>query len=163
MCNSWIFCQWPSWFSSRASRPMGLLFSVFQNFAFLIFYDFFFICINMDGTIWEKKFQTTSPLILHNRFTPKNSCILLGGSLSTLYKDWSNFKFGFFFFANFSFILINMGPHGRKKFKRHLVWKYTTDLLPKIQAYSRKGLHQSCIKNCESLEFWKFFSSVLGD
>ncbi len=26
MCNFWNFGQWPSWLSSRASRPMGLLF-----------------------------------------------------------------------------------------------------------------------------------------
>ncbi len=26
MCNFWNFGKWPSWFSSRASRPMGLLF-----------------------------------------------------------------------------------------------------------------------------------------
>ena len=27
MCNFWHFGQWPSWFSSRALRPMGLLFT----------------------------------------------------------------------------------------------------------------------------------------
>ena len=36
---------------------------------FLFFYYFF---------IWEKKLQTTSPLKVHDRFAPKNSCILLG-------------------------------------------------------------------------------------
>ncbi len=49
----------------------------FQNFAFLIFYDFFSFSLTWDH-MGEKKLPTTSPLKLHKRFTPKNSCILLG-------------------------------------------------------------------------------------
>ncbi len=37
----------------------------------------------------------------------------------------------------FFFFFLNMGPHGRKMFKRHLLWNYTADFLPKIHVYFR--------------------------
>ncbi len=46
---------------------------------------------------------------------------------------FQNFEFCQLFFF---FFFVNMGPYGRRNFKRHLVWKYTRDLLPKIQVYS---------------------------
>ncbi len=46
-----------------------------------------------------------------------------------------------------------MGPYGRKNLKRHLLWKYIADLLPKILHTSRQGVYQSCIKIGE---IWNF-------
>ncbi len=44
------------------------------------------------------------------------------------FKLWS--------FLRFFFVFVNIGPYGRKNFKRHLLWKYTLDSLPKNHAYS---------------------------
>ena len=62
----------------------------------------------------------------------------------------------------FVFVFVNMGPHGRTNFKRHLVWKYTRHLLPpkkKNRHTLRMSLYQSCIKNCEisNFGFLRFF------
>ncbi len=57
----------------------------------------FFVFVDM-GPYGRKQLETTSPLKVHNRFTPQNSCILPGRSLPKLYKDWRNFKFLKFFF-----------------------------------------------------------------
>ena len=53
-----------------------LFFFFFQNFAFLIFYDFFSVLLTWDHM--AEKIQTTSPLKVHITCTPQKSCILLG-------------------------------------------------------------------------------------
>ncbi len=68
----------------------------------------------------------------------------------------------FDFFLRFFFVFVNMGPYRRKNFKRHLLWKYITDLLQNIMHTSREGLYQSCIKfgeisNFVFLHFFFFF------
>ncbi len=77
-----------------------------------------------------------------------------------------NFQiFAFLIFYDFFFVFINMGLYGRKNFKRHLLWKCTTDLLPKFMRTARKGLYQSCIKELWNFKFWifgNFFCSFLG-
>ncbi len=115
MSNFWNFGKWPSWFSSRASRPMGL---------------FFYFSL-----IWDdmgEKFQTISPLKVHNRFTPKCPCILPvggwvwgvgfggGGGVSTkvaqrtVQFEISDFcKFFFFIFAN-------MRPYDESKVSNYI-------------------------------------------
>ncbi len=45
-------------------------------------------------------------------------------------------KLFFLFFLWFLFIFVNMRPYGRKNFKRNLLWKHTTNSLPKFHAYS---------------------------
>ncbi len=83
--------------------------------------------------------------------------------------EWINAKFGgqvpihhisrpiFFFvlfFKIFNFLFfVNYGTIWEKKFKRHLIWKYTSHSLPKTMHTSRKGLYQSCSKNCEISNF----------
>ena len=115
----WNFGKWPSWFSSSAWGPcMGLLFFVFLNMGP-------YGRKNFKHLLW--KYITDSLQKLHAYFK--------GGSQPKLYKDWWNVKF--WIFANFFFFFVNIGPYGRKKnFRQHLVWKYTRDLLPQIQAYS---------------------------
>ncbi len=55
-------------------------------------------------------------------------------------------KFSIFdFFTIFFSVFVNMGPHWRKNFKRHLFWNYIKDSLQKIMHTSREGLYQSCI------------------
>ncbi len=44
-------------------------------------------------------------------------------------------KYCIFDFLWLFFRFVNMGPYGRKHFKRHLLWKYVTDSFPKIHAY----------------------------
>ncbi len=57
-----------------------------------------------------------------------------------------------------------MGPHGRKNFKRLLLWNYITDSLKKkIMHTSREGLYRSCLKigeisHCGFLPFFFSFS-----
>ncbi len=46
-----------------------------------------------------------------------------------------------------------MGPYERKNFKRHFLWNYTSIHSQKIMHTSRKGLYQSCLKNCEISNF----------
>ncbi len=55
--------------ASGLSFIFFFFFLFFLNFKFLIFYIFFLFSLN--GTIWETKFQTTFPLKVHIRFTPK--------------------------------------------------------------------------------------------
>ena len=57
----------------------------------------------------------------HQIHSPK-SCILLPrelGSSSKLFKELLNFKF--LDFCRFIFAFVNMGPHGSKGFKGHLL------------------------------------------
>ncbi len=69
-----------------------IFFFEFKAFDFYIFFFSFSLTWDHMG----KKLQTTSPLKVLTKFTPKKSCILLGGSLPKLYKDWRNFKFWIF-------------------------------------------------------------------
>ena len=56
-----------------------------------------------------------------------------------------------------------MGPYGSKNFKQHILWKYTSDLLPKTHSYSQlpgKVSTKAVQKNCEISNFGflaKFF------
>ena len=45
----------------------------------------------------------------------------------------------FWIFANFFVVFVNMGPYASKSFRRHLLWKNTPNLLPKIHVYSWRG------------------------
>ena len=38
-----------------------------------------FVCFHLHGPIWEEKFQTMSPLKMHNRFTTKKMMYTLRG------------------------------------------------------------------------------------
>ena len=80
---------------------------------------------------YGRKFQTF--LKVHIRFTPQKSCILLGrGSTKVVQRI---VKFQILGFDNFCFVSVNMGQYGSKSFKRHLLWRNTSDLLPKIHVY----------------------------
>ena len=67
------------------SRPF--LF-VFQNFTFLNVYDFFSFSLT---------FQSTWPLKVPNRFTVKNSCIILGRASTKVVRAIVKFQSGDFF------------------------------------------------------------------
>ncbi len=83
------------------------------------------------------------------------SCIKIG--------EISNFRFFpisfffFFFLLFFFFFFVNTGPYGRKNFKRHFVRKYTTELLPKIQACSSEVSLPKLYK-----ELWNFKFRIFG-
>ncbi len=65
-----------STFSPYLSRSFLLFFKILHFYLFIYFYEYFsfsFTWLHMG-----EKLQTTSPLKVHSRFTPKNSCILLG-------------------------------------------------------------------------------------
>ncbi len=91
----------------------------------------------------------------------------------------------FYFFAIFFFVFVNMGPYGRKKVKRHLLWKYITDSLtwdhmgektsndiliestqqicppPQILAYSWEGSLPKLCKELWNFKFWIFWSFLV--
>ena len=131
--------------------PDNVFFFFFKNFAFVFFYDFFF-SFSLTWDHMGEKLQTTFPLKVHNRFTPKKNSLYT--SREGLYQiciqigEISNFGF----LQKKKFVFVNMGPYGRKYFKRHL-WKYITDSLPNIHAYSEEGSLPKCIKNCEISNF----------
>ena len=122
-----------------------LFFFVFQNLQFNV---------NM-GPYGRQKFQKPSPLKVHNRFTPKIECILLGGGLyQTCSKNCEILPF---------FMFVTIGPHGSESFKQHLLWKYAPDLLPKFVNTLGEGVYESFWNNCEIwyfeflANFWFFF------
>ena len=59
------------------------------------------------------KFQTTTPLKLHSRFTPKIHAYSWGEPLPKLLKNEKTAIFGLHFF----FVFICMVPYGRECFK----------------------------------------------
>ena len=75
-----------------------------------------------------------------------------------------NYIYIYFYFLRFFFVFVNIRPYGRKKLKRHLRRKYTSHSLQKIMHTSRKGLYQSCSRNCEFqsgfLPFFFFFINM---
>ena len=104
-----------------------------------------------------------SPLKVHIRFAPKNLCILLG-SVSTKFLK-KIVKFQNLDFCHFFFVSVNMGPYGRKNSNDILSESAQQICSQTFMHTSRKGLYQSCIKNCEIsvLDFFlQFFLFFLG-
>ncbi len=108
----------------------------------------------------EEKFQMTSPEKVHNRFTPQNSCILLG-RVSTI-----SLKFQILGVFGISFFFVNMGLYEVKSCKLHHLWKYTLDSLPEIHVQSYAGCLPKLLKylsvKCWILNFWIFFFCSLA-
>ncbi len=71
--------------------------------------------------------------------------------------------FCFLKFTIFFFVFVNIGPYGNTNFKRHLLWKYASDSIPKNHAYSwgvSTKIAQRIVK-FQILDFWQFFFFVL--
>ncbi len=156
------------------------LFTISPDHFFFAFKICIFDCLHFFsfsltyGSILVEKLQTTSPLKVHNRFTSKMSCMLPRRvSTKVVYrlvkfnKDWRKliviFKFqkisnfGFFPFFSLSLTCDHMGE---KNFKRFHLSESTHQICSKnLRHTPRKGLYQSCIKNCEISNFG-FFCSV---
>ncbi len=138
------------------SRPFFVV-VVFQNFAFLIFYIFFFV--NM-GSYWRKtsndifwNYITDSlkKKMLTSRESLYQSCIKIG--------EISNFGFVPIFF-----VFVNMGPYGRKTSNDILSESAQQICSQKSMHTPRKGVYQSYIENFvkfQILDFWQFFVVVL--
>ncbi len=114
-------------------RPFVLFLKIVYLWFF--FFRFCFVAVNIEP-YGRKKLQTTSPLKVHNRFTPIFQIL-----------DFCHF---FFFF-----VFIIMGSsYGRNKLQPTCV-KVHNRFAPKHSCIitPRKGLYQSCIKNCEISNF----------
>ncbi len=77
-----------------------------------------------------------------NQFSPKPSNELTPTKLGERHQ--SAICPGHFVFQNFDyffwmFFFTNLGPYGRKKYSKRHLWKYRTESLPKIQAWSYGG------------------------
>ncbi len=114
---------------------------VFQNFNF---FDFFYELFSFLLTWNHMGFQTTSILKVHIGFTPHKSCIPQEGSLPKLLKELWNLKFWICLPKIFFFSLT--WYHMGESYKRHLPWKNTPDLLPKIHVYSWGGSPPKLLK-----------------
>ncbi len=55
----------------------------------------------------------------------------------------------FDFFYDICFIFVNIRPYGSKRFKRHILWKYTPDLLPKMQCILLGKVSTKVVKTVE--------------
>ena len=68
-------------------------------------------------------------------------------------------NFNFFICYNFFFAFVNLQPYSRKKFNRHLLWKYTSDSLQKsyllLGRFSTKVVQR--IVKFEILDICQFF------
>ena len=101
---------------------------VFQSFAFDFLRDFFFVFEPYE----RKKLEKTSPLKVHNRFTTKISCILLGRVSTKVVQRLTKFQFLEFLPFLFSFSLI----------RDHMEEKHF-----KLQDILSKSAYQICSKN----------------
>ncbi len=136
----WNFNKWPSWFSSRSSRPMGFLFFVFLNMG-----------PNRKKTSnisSESTQQIHSEKFMHTSREDLNQCCIKIGEISNS---------GFFANAiSFSFLL-TWDHMGEKKSSNNILPESTQEICsPKLSHTPRKGLCQSCMKNCE-ISFWIFW------
>ena len=104
------------------SRPFFFfcLFCFFlENFAFLIFYEYFSCSLTWDHR--EKKPQTTSLLKLRNTDSlqkkKKNMHTCREGLYQSCKKICEISNFGFLPIFFFFFVFVDIGPYGRKKFQ----------------------------------------------
>ena len=64
------------------SSPVLIFFLIFV----LFIYFFFWFLLTWDHNVQKEKIKTTSPLKVHNKLTPPNSCILLGRVSTKVFK-----------------------------------------------------------------------------
>ncbi len=120
------------WTVSTISQDIFLI----LNFSFI---TFFFVLVNLGPygrKIISSEISSESMYQIHSqkiRHTPGED---LYQSCSKNYEIW---KFGLLQIFFFVCANIHVGPYWSKSFKRHLLWKYAPDLLPKIHVYSWGG------------------------
>ncbi len=74
-------------------RGKGTYSSYLQTFFFSkMLFSFISYEISLTWDHMEEKFQTTSPLKVHNRFTPPKSCIVLGRVCTKIVQGIVKFK-----------------------------------------------------------------------
>ena len=117
--------------------PNIFFFNFFLRFfSFSLTWDHMGVKISNDIS-FESTHQILSPKITH---TPR-------GFLPKLLTELWSFKL--WIFANFFSVSVNMVLHASERFKRHLLWEYAPDSLPKSIYTTGEGLYQNC-------EIWKF-------
>ena len=139
---------------------------------FLIFVSFdfklCFVLLHSRATVMTRA-SVVRPSVRRHRFLGNRQVdwhqILLTGTypphLQTIF--FLLFKILKFWFFHEFFRFITIGPYGSKYFKRHLLWRYAPDSLPKIMYTPGESPYQSCSKNCEISNFgYFFFCSSLG-
>ncbi len=114
-------------------KTLGVfLFVKMLNFS--IFYDLFFVSFSLTWDHGRKKSNDISSEITHQIHYPKIMHTPREGLYQSCSKncELSNFEFLPFFFMS----SLTYGTRSGQSFKRHLLWKNTPDLLPKIHIYS---------------------------
>ena len=117
---------------------------VFQNFAFLIFYDFFFVFVNT-GPYGKKTSNDISPESTH-QIHSRNAWILLGRSLPKLYKNSKNFKFWIFAFFSFSLTWDHIGENSSNNISSQSIQHIHS---PEFLHTPGEGRYQNCSENCD--------------
>ncbi len=128
------------------------------------FYHFFFVLVNM-GPYGRENFKWH---LLWNYITDSLQKKPVHTSKEGLQQVCINFKIGEisnFGFCQFVFVFVNIGPYNmRDKTSNDILSENTQQICSqKFMHTPRKGLYQSCIKNCEisNFGFLAFFFFVL--
>ncbi len=87
-----------------------------------------------------------------HQINSQKSCILQRRVPTKVYQRIVNFQI--LDFLRFYFAYLNMGPCGNKNFKRHLLWRNTPDLLPKIHVHFLGVSLPKLLKELWNLKFW---------
>ena len=115
MCNFWNLGSWPSWFLSRASSPMGLLFLAPRDY------------VSRAHEIAIVRRPSIRPSVLQLSLNLRHEFLSNFGCCFSWAIRWDFFvwifekKFFFHLLQIFFFVFLNIGPYGAKIFKTLLL------------------------------------------
>ncbi len=127
--------------------PFCFYFYIFESYNFIFkisfFTDLFFFLVSM-RTIFEEKVK---------RIQSQNFLLTLVRITTNAVQRIVKFKFWIF---PILFLFVNTGPHGSKSFKWHVLWKYTSESLPKIYTCQVRRVSIKVVRGIWNFKYYIF-------